>query len=161
MAPVKGLFATALEEGLIRSNSCAKLRLAGARRSPENVRTLSEQELGRLLDAAPDDWRRFFSPLPGRHRLRIREAIALRWSRVDLAAGRLRVTERLYRGQLDAPKSTYGTRTVPLSPGLVRALAEHGLHSAHNGPEDYVFATSAGSAYLPENLSRRVLSPPR
>ena len=118
MAPARALFATAVEEGLIRSNPCAGLRLAGragpADGSGDRPRALSEAELARLVQETPEDARllvRFLAQTG----LRIGELIALRWADVDLGARRVRVRRRLYKGTIDAPKSRYGVREVPIS----------------------------------------------
>jgi integrase len=79
---------------------------------------------------------------------------------VDLERGRVLVRERLYQGRLDAPKSRYGRRDVPMSPEMVGALRRHRLGSRHSLDEHPVFATLRGTAYRPENLLRRVLKPP-
>src|SRR5438874_482475 len=82
IAPVRALFATAVEEGLIRSNPAAGLRIAqrvveaeeGAR-----VKALSEEELRRLLDELPEDWQLFFT-LVAHTGVRISEAVGWRWA---------------------------------------------------------------------------------
>ena len=160
MAPVRALLATAVEEGLIRSNPAAGLRLPGRKAGPEErVKALSEQELAALLAAAPDGWPRLFLRFLADTGLRIGEAIALTWQRVDLAERRVKVRERLYRGELDAPKSSYGRREVPLSPGLASALRAHRLASPFSQDGDLVFATRTGTPHRPENLRRRLLVP--
>ena len=59
LAPVKALLATAVEEGLIRSNPSAGLRLAqvvngnGEEPDEEKVKALTEDELRALVEAVP------------------------------------------------------------------------------------------------------------
>jgi integrase len=57
--------------------------------------------------------------------LRISEALALTKADIDFGRRRLSVSERLYRGTLDAPKSRHGIRQVPLSPQLAQKLWRH------------------------------------
>ncbi|MCU0309033.1 MAG: tyrosine-type recombinase/integrase [Thermoleophilia bacterium] len=159
MAPVRALFATALEEGLIRVNPCAGLRLAqrrpGALGSP---RALAPEELAALIDATPPEWRllvRFLAQTG----LRIGEALALRWEHVDLGARRIRVRERVYRGTVDAPKSRYGVRDVPLATPLARELWRHRQESPFPGERDPVFASETGTPLRHDNLFPRVLKP--
>jgi integrase len=45
----------------------------------------------------------------------------LRWADVDINAQRLHVRRRLYHG-IDAPKSRYGRRDIPLAPRMLAAL---------------------------------------
>jgi hypothetical protein len=55
LAPVKALLATAVEEGLIRSNPSTGLRLAVAHQEADDghVKALTEEELEKLLAARP------------------------------------------------------------------------------------------------------------
>ncbi len=86
MAPVRALFATAVEEGLLRTNPAAGLRLGGggARPDPaEKRRALDEEQLASLIGHTPERWRllvRFLAQTG----LRVGEVVALRWEDVDL-----------------------------------------------------------------------------
>ncbi|MGD9573658.1 MAG: tyrosine-type recombinase/integrase, partial [Thermoleophilia bacterium] len=116
MAPVRALFATAVEEGLLRTNPAAGLRLGGGgpRSDPaEKRRALDEDQLASLIGETPERWRllvRFLAQTG----LRVGELTALRWEDVDLGARRISVRRRLYRGRVDSPKSAYGVRQVPI-----------------------------------------------
>ena len=48
--------------------------------------------------------------------LRIGELLALRWRGVNLELGVLRVTETVYDGHFDTPKTQRSQRSVPLGP---------------------------------------------
>ena len=50
------------------------------------------------------------------------ELLALRWSAVDLKAATVVVRERVWRGDLDTPKSRTSCRTIPLSADACEAL---------------------------------------
>ena len=56
--------------------------------------------------------------------LRCGEIIALEWSDIDLAHGRLTVARSEYRGNVTSTKG-YRSRTIPLSGDLKRALEQH------------------------------------
>jgi enamine deaminase RidA (YjgF/YER057c/UK114 family) len=66
--------------------------------------------------------------------LRKGEALALRWDRVDLAAGTLKVAATLGRiGDrlvINEPKTDRARRTVPLSPAIVALLRKHKVAQA-------------------------------
>ena len=164
MAPLRAMLATAVEEGLIRHNPAASLRLPTRNSSDaldhdsEPVRALTPEELSRLLGETPDDWRIFirFLACTG---LRIGEAIALRWGDVDLERGRVRVRRRIYRGGVDAPKSAFGRREIPISRSLSEELAAQRSEAAFAADADAVWATRVGTPHKPENLFRRVLKP--
>ncbi|MHB8643894.1 MAG: tyrosine-type recombinase/integrase [Gaiellaceae bacterium] len=123
IAPVKALLATAQEEGLIRANPAAGLRLGRTvAASPlKETRALNEEEVVAVLAQVPEE-HRLLAELLAQTGLRISEALALTKADVDFGRRRLSVSRRLYRGELDAPKSRHGVRQVPLSPGLARRL---------------------------------------
>jgi integrase len=157
LAPVRALLATAFEDGLIRGNPAAALRVAQRVTEEDEVRAkaLTEEQLRTLLDEIPDDHRLFFELL-AQTGLRIGEAVALRWADFDLGKRRLTVRRRIYRGRLDSPKSKYGRRTIPLSHGLSQALWRLRGTASDDSP---VF-TSRDATYLdPSNVAARVLKP--
>ena len=148
VAPVRALLATAVEEGLIRSNPAAgpAPRAAPSRdgdEAEERVKALSEEELVTLLAAiaarAPE-WLLFFEFLAWSG-LRIGEAVELRW-KTSTSASAVQVRRRFDGGRVGPPKSRYGRRTLRLTPELARALWRlRGETKA--GDEELVF-TAAG-----------------
>jgi integrase len=162
IAPVRALFATAVEEGILRTNPCLGRRLAGRRPAvdgeADGPRALTPEELGRLIAETPPEWRLFVRFL-AQTGLRIGELIALRWGDVDLGARRVRVRRRLYRGTVDAPKSRYGVRDVPISTRLAQDLWRQPAVATASGDEALVFPSLSGTPLVPENISRRVLKP--
>jgi integrase len=82
--------------------------------------------------------------------LRVSELIALRWRDVDLAIGRLHVTDS---------KTDAGRRTVDLSPDLRDELLAHKAKAGWTDSTDFVFATRNGTARQRSNISRQILAP--
>jgi integrase len=126
LAPLRALFADAVEEGLIRANPAAGLRLprpavAEIEATEERAKALTEKELQALIAATTKEWKLFVRLLAATG-LRRGEALALRWGDVDLGRKRVKVRRRIYRGEFAPPKSKYGRRDVPLAPGLAREL---------------------------------------
>lgn len=122
LAPVRALFATALEDGLVQRNPCAGVRVAQpAVPDDAPVKALADDQLADLVAAVPEQWRDLVDLL-SETGLRIGEALALEWSDVDLGQRRLQVQRRLYRGQIGAPKSRYGRRTIPLTARMAQTL---------------------------------------
>ena len=117
---MKVLLATAVEDGLIRHNPAAGVRISkpGApsieRDAGELRRALDSDELGRFLAACSAEWEPFFRLL-AMTGLRIGEAIELRWRDVDFGAKRLRVRRQFYEGVVAPPKSKHGSRDIPPS----------------------------------------------
>ena len=136
IAPVRALLATAHEDGLIRANPAAGLRIIQRvehQDGESRAKALTEDELRALLDEVPGEWRLFFEFL-AHTGLRIGEAVALTWADVDLGSRRIIVRRRLYRGRFDAPKSRYGSRVIPIGEALARALWRLRGTAADRGP---------------------------
>src|SRR5262249_23245919 len=121
LAPLKALLATAVEEGPIRSNPSAGLRIAqvngngnGEEMQYEKVKALTEDELSALLGAVTPEWRLLVTLL-AQAGLRASEALPLRWADVDFGRRRLLVRRSLSRGHIGPPKTRHGRRDVPLT----------------------------------------------
>jgi integrase len=160
IAPLRAMLATAFEEGLIRSNPAANLRLAQTRKqeAAEDVKAMTATELGDVVSQIPDAHRLFFRVL-AESGMRIGEAIAVRWTDIDFDKGRVRVQRRWYKGAYGLPKSKYGVRSIPLSTTLLRDLW---LAREAAGPiegDTLAFTTPTGERLDPSNLRRRVLKP--
>lgn len=161
-AALSVMFATAVEDGVLRSNPILGVRIPAARDdappTEEKAKALTRAELAVLLAEVPADWRLFFEFLTHTG-LRISEAIGLRWEHLDLGdAPKVRVREQLYKGTRKRLKSRDGKRDVPLSPGMTQQLLAH-RRDGYEGPESPVFSSNAGSPLRPENVYRRVLAP--
>lgn len=161
-AALSAMFATAVDDGQLRSNPAAGVRVpaqAGADPlSEERPKAMTRAELAMLLEAIPDDWRLFFEFL-AHTGLRISEAVGLTWAHVDVGdSPRIRVREQYYKGQRRRLKSGSGRRDVPLSPGMTARLVAH-RRDNYAGEENPVFASRAGTELLPANVYRRVLVP--
>jgi integrase len=157
LGPVRALFATAHEDGLIRHNPAAGLRLISPtlKHTQTKRRALSEPELQRFLNALPHAWRLFFELL-AHTGLRISEAIALTWADIDLDQRRLHVRRRRYRGRLDTPKSDFGLRAIPLAPQLAHSLS---TRRGNSPTESICFPSETGGYLDPSNIRYRVLKP--
>jgi integrase len=158
IAPVKLLLSTAFEEGLIRANPGAGLRLngnEGAQEAEERAKALTEEELKRLLQAIPEGYRPFFDLL-AQTGLRVSEAAGLQWGDVDLGCRRLKVRRRLYQGKLAPPKTSFGRRTLPLSLSLTQTLWKLKKGAAET---DFVFTNRTGNPLDTSNVFSRVLKP--
>lgn len=183
LAPVKLALATAFEEGVIRVNPAAGVRVAVPRATIEvdedegaTVKAMTEEELAAVLDQiaapkpAPSDeqltpasvaaivrWRLFFVVL-AHLGVRISELIELRWRDVDLGARTIRIRRKFYDGEVGPPKSRYGRRTLKLTPELARELWEL-RKETRAGDDALVFTAAQGGRVSPTNLMSRVLKP--
>lgn len=161
-AALSVMFATALEDGVLRSNPILGVRIPAPRDdeepAEEKAKALTRAELAIFLTALPDDWKLFFEFLTHTG-LRISEAVGLRWEHLDLGENpKVEVREQLYKGKRKRLKSKDGERDIPLSPGMAKQLLAH-RRDGYKGPKAPVFASKAGTALRPENVYRRVLAP--
>jgi integrase len=160
---LRALLGDAMEEGLIRSNPARGIRVVvpegdGTGRAPAaEKRAMTIAELKLVLGALPPEWRLMFELL-GHSGLRIGEAIELRWGR-DLGLDdrpRIKLRWQFADGRVCEPKTRYGKRDIPLSPGLTSKLL---LAQPPNADGQLVFTTSFGTRLNRHNLYRDVLGP--
>jgi integrase len=128
VAALRVLLATAVEDGLIRTNPAAGVRLpampmAEPDEASPKAKALTDAELAALLAACPAQWQLLVSFLADTG-LRLGEASALRWCDIDFGRRRVLVRRQWTHGSYAPPKSRYGRRDVPLTPELARQLWE-------------------------------------
>jgi integrase len=162
LTPLRAVLDAAVGQGLLEKNPATRVvlprRRSGRSWSPKESRYLTRAELGRLLEEIPRKWRPLFDLLATTG-LRISEAIALRWSDLDLDAAppRLRVSRAIVRGVMGAPKSRHGARTLPLPPALAGTL--RAIRPGPDRLDEFVFQARPGTSADPGSLRRRVLVP--
>ncbi len=132
------------------------------------MRFLNPKDIAILLDACEDDDLRTLIFVALSSGLREGELLALRWSDLDLKAGRLQVTRTLhYLGkgglQFGEPKTRRSRRRVSMSKETARVLTLHRtrqlerrllLGSAYVDT-DLVFATETGEPIRPYTIAPR------
>ncbi len=82
---------------------------------------LTDEELGRLLDAIPEYWLDLVTVLAFTG-LRFGEVSALHWDAIDLERGTLKVVHTNWKGTLLPPKTRKGRRTVALDDDVIAIL---------------------------------------
>jgi integrase len=144
------------------------------RSQQKEMRVLTAAEVARLITAygqleqAPpeqttaEQWRQTrrlitFAVSTG---LRRGEALALRWSAVELLTGKVTIRETFTRGRFGTPKSQKSLRTIDIGPVAVAALTEQWEETKYRSDNDLVFCHPAlGSPLHPSHLSNRYLRP--
>lgn len=158
LSPVKLILATAVEDGLVRSNVATGVRFVAEKHEhdkPAAERALTTEQAQRLLRHVPER-RRLLVEFLLQSGLRIGEAVGLRWSDADLGALRVHVRRSYYRGTMNPPKSRYGARSVPISRDMARRLWQ-----ARNGAADDtpMFPNTRGGLLDAVNVYTRDLKP--
>jgi integrase len=161
-AALSAMFATAVEDGKIRTNPMVGVRIPAALEpttiTEEKAKAITRADLAILLAAIPEDWKLFFEFLT-HSGLRISEAIGLNWEHLDLGERpKIMVREQVYEGVRKSLKTTSSERDVPLSPGMASRLLAH-RRDHYRGEDKPVFSTSVGTELRPANVYRRVLAP--
>jgi integrase len=145
------ILAEAMERGLVAQNVVRSLR--NGRGKATERRQRGKLKVGVDIPS-PDEIRALIAHLTDRRRpllltaiftgLRTSELLGLRWQDIDLKRGILHVRQRADRyGNIGAPKSTAGERTVPLPPMVLNTLREWKL-KCPKGERDLAFPNIYG-----------------
>lgn len=121
-------------------------------------RVLTAEDVTKLLSQLREPVRTIVT-LAALTGLRVGELLALRWRAVDLDSGALRITESVYEGKFQKPKSEKSVRTIPVGPFVRWLLTGHRRRSLRPAPEDLVFPNRRGGALNGRNLMQRLLEP--
>jgi integrase len=117
------------------------------------IRPLSEEQVKRLLKAAEGDKLEALYVLAITTGMRSGELLGLQWKDLDLPAGIVQVRRSVFNGQIEAPKSAKGNRSIKLTGTSIRALREHERTS------EWVFCTNVGTTISVHNLHNRSWKP--
>jgi integrase len=140
----------AVEERIISSSPCSTIKVSPG--EPEERRTLTVDEISRLIAAESDPMWRALWTLMATTGLRVGEAMALAWPNVDLSAGELRVIHTIVRlpgggWVLGPPKTKASKRVIYMGNKTVSALlnwrADQDANKLHS-IERFVFTAKAG-----------------
>jgi len=161
-ATLSAMFATAVDDGLLRANPCQGVRIPAEQDDgepeEERAKALTRAELARLMEAIPEDWTLFFEFLTVTG-LRISEAFGLRWEHLRLGeAPRVEVREQFYRGKRRKLKSGAARRDIPLGDHIAARLIAYRRDNSR-GPRTPVFASSTGTELIRGKVAERVLTP--
>jgi integrase len=155
---------TAVDYGLLGANTAKGRKRRAREAKPRRSYLDTAAQIAALLDAAGELDSRAAVGHPG-HRhirrramlatltfggLRLGELLALRWRDVDLAAGRLRITDA---------KTAAGIRDVHLKPALRDQLLTVKATQPGDVAGQLVFASATGKPLGASNFRRRVLAP--
>ena len=152
---LKHIFELAVSEGYLNRNPASMLFVPKeARRAPKLVMTLAEVKT-------------MFSLLEQRERLIVKLAVltgmrpgeifGLTWGRLQIEHAEIR--QRVYRGQVDTPKTTNSIREVALPDGLLSEIEAWREVSIDTQPKAWVFASEKLTPLSRDNCWRRHIGP--
>jgi integrase len=153
---LRQIFRMAVEEGHLERNPAELLYIPrDAKRPAQEVMTKDQvNQLFNVLDIRE----KLIAQLAIIAGMRPGEILALKWG--ALSGSALEITQRIYRGKLDTPKSQRGTRKAALSDGLVRTVEEWRTQSPFTSPEDWVFPSERITTPLTrDNVWNRYMLP--
>jgi integrase len=154
----------AMRDSLIARNPAAVVKRPGVER--QEGKHLNDADLTAVLKAAQESRYHPVLVLIAATGLRKGEALALRWDKVDLDAGMVRVAATIMRinGRLvvSEPKTDRARRVVPLAPAVVAMLRRYRTTQKEDRmragdqwtDSGLVFTTELGSPVDPRNLLR-------
>ena len=165
LATTRMIFRQAVNDGLLVRNPAINVEMP--RRHHREMKTLDAAGIAQLIRAAEGTDLQAPIALMAATGLRRGEALGLRWSDVDLEAGRLEVRRSIEtvdgEQRYKAPKTTRSARTVSLAAFAVNVLRRHraaqastrlmlGIGRESDGP---VFSTVDGKPLDPKAFSKR------
>jgi integrase len=149
---------SAVEWGLLTENPARGCRIANRASVKKRVFLMPDQ-VEKLTKALPDPCRTIVL-IAVSTGCRIGEILALRWGRLDFAAGSIAI-EETYSDGFGPPKTKSSRRIIPMSASLKKLLMERFAASSRTNAEDLVLSTRMGTPLSPKNLRNRVLEPTR
>ncbi len=145
-------------EGSEKVTPPSKAELAAIQKAAREVElTLAATQPGkRPKGNQPPSWLNLGITFAAATGLRASEQWALRWNKLDLVAGSVKVDTRVDAfGTFSVTKSEAGTRDVPLGAALVKALKQWRDDSKFAGDDDFVFPDTEGSYTRHTNFMKR------
>jgi integrase len=141
---LRAIFRLAAQDGVLASNPAELLYTPRTACSPSR-RVLSAEQVHQILDVL-DTREQLIVRLALFSGMRPGEILALQWKHVR--EDHLDVVHRLYRGQLDRPKSERSKRMVALSASTQQRMKAWRLHQAPAQPEAWVFPSATQTTPL-------------
>lgn len=150
------IFRLAMGDGAVSMNPTSGLSVSTCAAQPAEKRVLSFEEVQRILDVLPVRERLIFR-LATIEGMRPGEILGLQLR--DFTGRSVRVSRRVYRGNIDTPK-TGRSREVALSPLTASLLSDWILLLSDQRPEAWVFQSeNVNTPLMRDNVQRRFLQP--
>jgi len=153
---LKQIFGMTVVEGYLRKNPAALLFTPNKTERPTQ-RVMTWRDV-RLLFSVLEARELAVCMLATVAGMRPSEIFGLKWRHVE--ADQITIEQRLYRGQIDSPKTPKSKRSAALSEGLQSVIAKWRLLSGSPGPQAWVFPSETLKTPLAkDNCWRRWIGP--
>lgn len=138
-------FDYAVREGWLDANPLASVKRASKRHDHDRILRRDDfydpDEIDRLLSHAPGVFEEAFWLCGAHAGLRLPgEALGLRWGAVDFQTGVMRPYDNWVRNEMDTTK-TSDSEAIPMTPRLMRGLAQLKRRGYAIGEQDFVFVS--------------------
>ena len=151
---LRQIFDMGISEGLIERNP-AKLLFTPSEAKVGEQRVMTLEEVKKCLMVL-DLRERLVVQLAIIAGMRPGEILGLAWKHVG--PDYIDVRQRVYRGQIDSPKSKQSVRKAALSEGVMTALDQWKSMSLDTSPDAWVFPTERGNPQSRDNMLRRYIA---
>lgn len=135
---------TATRWGWLAANPCERVKAPHYR--PKQKAIWTGEQVRAFLDGTREHWLKPLWTLLAHTGCRLGEALALRWSDVDLVSGKISVSksvQRLARGWVETtPKTAAGFRTLSLPQEAIAALRGHAERRLAEGGGELIFSNA-------------------
>jgi integrase len=153
---LRSIFELAVSEGVVDRNPAISLFTPKHTKNGRARKVLAPDELESMLDVLPLR-EQIIVRLATWEGMRPGEILALQFG--DLEGDSIRVRRRLYRGDIDTPKSERSSRQVALTEGT-KALLDEWVQSTKTGQNDaWLFPSENGQPIRRDNVWRRYIWP--
>lgn len=153
---LKQIFHLAQMDGYLKYNPAAMLFVPRDARRPQRRRMTLDQ--ARLLTSALDFREQIICSLALLAGLRPGEIFSLQWHHIQ--GDRISIKQRIYRGQIDSPKTAYSDREVAIPPGLQQLLRQWKAQAIPTDLPGWVFPSERLSTPVSkDNCWRRHILP--
>jgi integrase len=151
VAPLRALFAQAVDDGHVRINPTSGVRVVVRGERIARPHTLTPDEIKKLMTKIPEQWRElvWFLAYTG---VRISEALAATWGDIGQEHG----APVLF---IPDSKTDAGVRAIPLSPDTNRMLLRRRTRAKYSLDGDPIFPSAIGTPLDARNWRRRVFAP--
>lgn len=150
---LRHIFRVAVAEGIIDRNP-AELLFTPSTAKRADKRVATAEEMARVF-AAVELRERLILKLAGIAGMRPGEILALQWANLEPPYAEIR--QRVYRGDLDSPKSPKSIRKAAVGESLLAEIAKWRALSVNTAADAWVFPSEVGSTPLrPNSVWRRV-----